>query len=329
VIHSIAFSLSATRTPMLNLGEISKKTQGTFRLATSRADFGPHLEALGNEIRRQLMLTYFLTSPVEAGTQISVICRSHRCGGAGATLASNVRRAPRPGCAGQACAPAHACVAERCVSAAMTGGRSGAAAVVAVLAFVLAGGGAGLVLARRRKTRSREPGGEAAAQPAAPIVAPQVVLPDFSHTPYVGNSAAAQQMQQQLAHLPYVGQAMAQQAQAAQAAQQRQAGGAHAVSAAAASMSVMVLSGPLGGRTFPLRHGFTIGKLRGCDIVLDDGFTSGHHAQFHLDLGGGCTIVDLGSTNGIFVNGVRTTQQRLSHGMSIRVGQTDLRFLQG
>jgi pSer/pThr/pTyr-binding forkhead associated (FHA) protein len=63
--------------------------------------------------------------------------------------------------------------------------------------------------------------------------------------------------------------------------------------------------------------------------VIEDGWVANHHAQIHVDMGGGCTVVDLGSQTGTFVNGVRTQQQRLSHGMSVRVGQIEIRFLQG
>ncbi len=341
-IHTLGFSLADNRELLRNLAELSKKTHGTMRWAQTRADLGTHLDAINTELRRQMVLTYLLpgAEAVSPGSSVGVICRSVRCGG---TLESNRRRAPKPMCAGSACTVSQACVAGACRTVELTGGGGSSAGVIAVVIGLLAAAGTGAVVVKKKggKAKAGKAGGKAgkagtqagasAPQPGAPppgagapMGAPQIVLPDFSNMPYVGNSAAAQQMHQQLAHLPYVGQAMAAQQAAAQ-----QAAVPQAVAGATRVPSLMVLSGPMQGKMFPLRHGFTVGKLRGCDLILEDGFTSGHHAQFHLDTAGGCTVVDLGSTNGIFVNGVRATSQRLHHGMSVRVGQTELRFLQG
>ena len=46
-----------------------------------------------------------------------------------------------------------------------------------------------------------------------------------------------------------------------------------------------------------------------------------------MDAAGNCTLIDKGSTNGTFVNGVRVSEYALTHGVSIRVGSTDVRFL--
>jgi len=89
-----------------------------------------------------------------------------------------------------------------------------------------------------------------------------------------------------------------------------------------------VLSGPQQGQRIALRHGFTLGKNPGCDLSLaHDGFASGNHAQILMDAAGNCSIVDQGSTNGTYINGVRITSERLFDGMSIRCGSTELRFL--
>jgi hypothetical protein len=88
------------------------------------------------------------------------------------------------------------------------------------------------------------------------------------------------------------------------------------------------MTGPRSGERIGLRHGFLIGKEPGCDLVLDgDGFASSHHAQILMDQAGNCTVIDKGSTNGTFVNGVRISQYALTHGVAIRVGSTELRFL--
>ncbi|MCB9562748.1 MAG: FHA domain-containing protein [Kofleriaceae bacterium] len=89
-----------------------------------------------------------------------------------------------------------------------------------------------------------------------------------------------------------------------------------------------VINGPQAGQRIPLRHGFTLGKNPGSDLSLaHDGFASGQHAQILMDQAGNCSLVDQGSTNGTFVNGVRITESRLSDGMAIRCGSTELRFL--
>ena len=87
------------------------------------------------------------------------------------------------------------------------------------------------------------------------------------------------------------------------------------------------MTGPRTGEEIALRHGFLVGKQPGCDLTIDDGFTSSQHAQFGVDHFGNCRLYDRGSTNGTFVNGVRVTEYVLEHGMTIKIGSTDLRFL--
>ena len=62
-------------------------------------------------------------------------------------------------------------------------------------------------------------------------------------------------------------------------------------------------------------------------MLIDDGFTSSQHAQIGMDHFGNCRVYDRGSTNGTFVNGQRITEYVLEHGMSLRIGSTELRFL--
>jgi pSer/pThr/pTyr-binding forkhead associated (FHA) protein len=79
-----------------------------------------------------------------------------------------------------------------------------------------------------------------------------------------------------------------------------------------------------------LRHGFVVGSATNCDLVLaGDAAAAPHHAQIVMDTAGNCTLVDRGSASGTFVNGVRTTQSPLRHGMLIRIGNCELRFLRG
>jgi Protein of unknown function (DUF3662)/FHA domain len=68
-----------------------------------------------------------------------------------------------------------------------------------------------------------------------------------------------------------------------------------------------------------------VGRSREADIVLQDPNVSRRHAELRRD-DGGWQIVDLGSTNGIKVNGRRVNQQPLSAGDQITIGVTDLTF---
>jgi pSer/pThr/pTyr-binding forkhead associated (FHA) protein len=100
------------------------------------------------------------------------------------------------------------------------------------------------------------------------------------------------------------------------------------VAAPTSGPSLYIMTGPETGQKKYLRHGFTIGKAPDCDLSLaHDGFASGHHAHVQMDTAGNCNLVDQGSTNGTYINGVRITESRLFDGMSIRCGSTELRFL--
>jgi pSer/pThr/pTyr-binding forkhead associated (FHA) protein len=90
---------------------------------------------------------------------------------------------------------------------------------------------------------------------------------------------------------------------------------------------LLILSGPRAGERLPLRNGFMIGKAPTCDLVIDDGYTSTHHAQLALDHTGTYHLYDMGSTNGTFVNGVRQAQAAMAHGVALRIGSVEIRFL--
>lgn len=91
----------------------------------------------------------------------------------------------------------------------------------------------------------------------------------------------------------------------------------------------IVLNGPNAGARLPIRDGFTVGKAAGSDLDLShDGFASGSHARVLFD-GSGWIVLDQGSTNGTFSNGVRITQTRLDPGTTVRFGSTEVRFWVG
>ncbi len=87
-------------------------------------------------------------------------------------------------------------------------------------------------------------------------------------------------------------------------------------------------NGPHAGARIALEHGLVAGTAHGCHLhLVGDRHASSHHAQFTCDAGGNWTVVDRGSTNGTYVNGVRITQKALAHGMLIQMGATEVRFL--
>jgi len=70
-----------------------------------------------------------------------------------------------------------------------------------------------------------------------------------------------------------------------------------------------------------------IGRSRDCDVQLADTNVSRRHAELRQE-GASYWIVDLGSTNGIEVNGKRVKRAKLSDGDTITVGSTEVAFSQ-
>jgi hypothetical protein len=68
-----------------------------------------------------------------------------------------------------------------------------------------------------------------------------------------------------------------------------------------------------------------VGRSRDCDLVLDDPNVSRHHAELRRQ-GEGWAVADLGSTNGIKVNGRKVEQAELSPGDRVTFGLIDLSF---
>jgi pSer/pThr/pTyr-binding forkhead associated (FHA) protein len=68
-----------------------------------------------------------------------------------------------------------------------------------------------------------------------------------------------------------------------------------------------------------------IGRSRDCDIQLADANVSRRHAELRQE-GASFWVVDLGSTNGVEVNGKRVKRAKLRSGDTITVGSTELTF---
>jgi hypothetical protein len=71
-----------------------------------------------------------------------------------------------------------------------------------------------------------------------------------------------------------------------------------------------------------------VGRSRDCDITLDDPNVSRRHAEVSRE-GGAYWIADLGSTNGVTVNGKRVNRAQLEPDDAILIGTTELRFERG
>jgi pSer/pThr/pTyr-binding forkhead associated (FHA) protein len=69
----------------------------------------------------------------------------------------------------------------------------------------------------------------------------------------------------------------------------------------------------------------TIGRSKDCDIQLADPNVSRRHAEVRQE-GAAYWVVDLGSTNGLEVNGRRQKRAKLRQGDKITLGSTDLVF---
>jgi hypothetical protein len=85
----------------------------------------------------------------------------------------------------------------------------------------------------------------------------------------------------------------------------------------------------LGGKRYELAdRALVLGRSRDSDIPVEDPNVSRRHAEIrHED--GAYWIVDLGSTNGISVNGKRVKRAKLEPDDTILLGTTELRFERG
>jgi len=83
----------------------------------------------------------------------------------------------------------------------------------------------------------------------------------------------------------------------------------------------LVVDGPDRGATVDLGPSVVVGRDGDCDLVLSDSSVSGRHARLAVT-NEGCWLEDLGSTNGVAVNGVVVQRARLEPGDRFVVGAT-------
>jgi pSer/pThr/pTyr-binding forkhead associated (FHA) protein len=68
-----------------------------------------------------------------------------------------------------------------------------------------------------------------------------------------------------------------------------------------------------------------LGRSRQCDVVINDPNVSRRHAEVRRE-GDSYVLVDLGSTNGLTVNGQEVKRAALADGDQVQLGTTALRF---
>jgi hypothetical protein len=97
---------------------------------------------------------------------------------------------------------------------------------------------------------------------------------------------------------------------------------ARPVQAPAASRAAPQISLEVEGRTHLVTTPVTVlGRGAEADVVVDDTGVSRRHAEIHIE-GGRVRVVDLGSTNGTFVDGERVGSGELADGSRITIGRT-------
>lgn len=85
----------------------------------------------------------------------------------------------------------------------------------------------------------------------------------------------------------------------------------------------------IGTTTYALARPTTrIGRGSESDLRIDDPGISRHHAELRRS-GGDVTVVDVGSTNGVVVDGERVQQARLRDGSRVVLGSTTMVFHEG
>ena len=85
-------------------------------------------------------------------------------------------------------------------------------------------------------------------------------------------------------------------------------------------------SGPDAGHTHRVGdHALRMGRSPDNDVIFRDPATSGHHARLERRAEQ-FWVVDLGSTNGTFVNGESIQEKQLNPGDRLTIGQNSVQF---
>src|SRR2546421_1350749 len=91
---------------------------------------------------------------------------------------------------------------------------------------------------------------------------------------------------------------------------------------------LVVIAGPDKGRTFsiPDADPLLVGRSKSTETKLNDPHVSRVHCQVQIE-DGKAMLTDSGSAAGTFVNGKKVAQQQLRTGDVIKVGDTQLKFV--
>src|SRR3712207_998376 len=88
-------------------------------------------------------------------------------------------------------------------------------------------------------------------------------------------------------------------------------------------MQLRITSGANAGQTVDVTgNEFTIGRDAACDLTISDGKASRRHASLKALPDGRATLVDLGSSNGTYVNGQRVQTAVLNGNEQVQIGDT-------
>lgn len=95
-------------------------------------------------------------------------------------------------------------------------------------------------------------------------------------------------------------------------------------------LALSQIAGPGTGRVvrLPPLGELTLGRDDACDLILDEDAASRRHAKLHY-LDNQPELLDLGSTNGTFLNGKQVHRAYLKHGDRIQVGTSVLEVVVG
>lgn len=92
-----------------------------------------------------------------------------------------------------------------------------------------------------------------------------------------------------------------------------------------AKAELVFLNGERESKRFPLEQGRTVIGRQVGDLIIDDKEVSSIHAIISYERGG-WYVMDLGSTNGVFVDEQVKLEARLRHNTELRIGQSRMRF---
>jgi FHA domain len=286
-IHVLAYSPADMRRPLLVMGELAKKSFGTLRWPGQGRKPQPDT---WNDAFKQLtdeINKQYVVTFYGSKDDDLAGKRLHIVTAGRTEATSNEMRVPEAMCSGSACESGY-CANDTCV--AFAGTRSGRGGAILHWLLIIVGVVVGLivVLGTVGWLMSRR---QQAPAPFAPGMAP----PNHPNVPPQAFQSRPPQAGLLANGRPIPG--------------------------------LLVTTGPRTGERLMLRNGFLVGGQPASDLRIEDGFTSSNHAQFAMDPNGACTLIDLNSTNGTYINGQRVQSAALQHGMTIKIGSTELRFL--